>query len=221
MFKRSALLFAATTAAFASPALAGEIVYNVSDYAGGKHGLWTNTYDSKANRFYSIQNGSTFTFDTDTQTAVLLATAVNASGATANMDIQFSGFLDNLNGTGFQYKKEGGVAYDAANDTPDIDFFSAATGTITIDGTVFQLNSNPFAGSTLFQYGTGANAKVATEFGGSAWLNVQGQDRHWDINVGMAAVPEPGTWAMLIFGFLGIGGVMRSGRIRRTNVQYA
>jgi hypothetical protein len=33
-----------------------------------------------------------------------------------------------------------------------------------------------------------------------------------DINVVAAAVPEPGTWTLLITGILGLGGVMLKGR---------
>ncbi len=213
----STLALLAASTVICTSASAAEIVYNVSDFTGGKHGLWTNKSDEGADRYYSIEDGTTFTVDTDTMTAVLAGTAKNASGTIAVLDLTFGGFLENLNGTSFTYKKENGVSYNAATDSPDIDFYSTATGTITVGGNTFALNStNPFAGGHLFQIGTGANAKSVTDFGASSWLIVDGQQSHWDINVQLsAAVPEPATWAMLLFGFFAVGGMMRSQKYRQ------
>lgn len=216
----SAIAAALAIGTIAAPATAGSpIVYAVSDYTGGDHGLWVNQLSSGANRFYSFQLGSTLTVDVDNDIATLVAIAKNPAGSTANLALTFTGFSENLMGTGQTYKKESGFNWSAAVDgTNDIDFFTDATGTFDIDGTVYSLAANPFAGGHAFQYGNGANAKSATDLGGSSWLNVDGQPAHWDINFNMTAVPEPSTWAMMLLGFFAIGAGMRR---RETSVRYA
>ena len=55
--------------------------------------------------------------------------------------------------------------------------------------------------------------------GGSAWLNIEGRQAHWDLNFNLTAVPEPGTWLMMLLGFAAIGAAMRS-NTRTTRVRY-
>ena len=196
---------ACTTMALATPASAATVVYNAVDYTGGNHGLWTNNYNPNGTGVYYSFTDMIYTFDTVTMVGVLTGTATNAGGDTAAINITFSDFAET-----HKYKKENGIAYDEATDSPDIDFLTSAVGTITIDGMVFNLSQNPFAGGYAFQYGTGANAKNATDYGASAWLMTDENDRHWDLNFQLVGgVPEPTTWALLILGFAGIGGAMR------------
>lgn len=178
----SAVLIAAT------PAFASVVEYDVSDYNAGSgcsHGLWTNNaLHSDCSRKFSFQDGTTFTQDTDAGTASFTGTAINDEGQVATLDLSFDGFQDAL--TGSQTYKGGGGAYDAST----MDFYSGASGTITIDGAVYTLKpSDPLAGSTTLQIGDGANDKTSA-FGGSAWLNMLDPSgwalRHWDINFNLS-----------------------------------
>lgn len=197
---------AATSMAFgAVPAAASIIEYDVTDYNAGSscsHGLWTNSRNSGCSRNFSFQDGTTFSVDTDNGTGTFTGTAINNLGEVATLDLSLTGFSDTLPG-GNTYKA-GGLPYDPAR----IDFFTDATGTITIGGTAYSLQAgDPFAGNTLFQFGTGANDKTSA-FGGSSWLNFlnpNGYDyigkKHWDINFNLSRrteVPAPGM--LLLFG---------------------
>ncbi len=214
--KKMLALSAAAVAVVAMPASASAavLVYHATNYTSGpgKHGLWTNSLNSGPDRFYEFQNDMIFTVDTDTGTGSLTGTAINPSDAVAEINIMLGGFLETTNGSAFQYKQEGGGAYDPLTDTPDVDFFTTASGSITIDGTQFDLRSNPFANNYAFQWGQGANAKN-NDFGGSSWLLVEDSNNrslaHWDVNFNLTAVPEPATWAMMIMGFGAVGGAMR------------
>ncbi len=211
-------------AAYATPASAGIINYSASNYAGGscKHGLYTGNVGSGCTRKYSFQDGTSFSWDTDAQTASLTGTAINSAGQVATLDLSFSGFLETTEGTNIDYKA-GGLSYDPVTDSPDIDFFTSGSGTITIDGNVYTLNSNdPFAGDTALQIGTGANDKNDS-FGGSAWLNILDPNgypiRNWDINFNLdqipTDVPEPGAMGLL---GLAVGGLWFGARRRRKRV---
>jgi hypothetical protein len=200
--------------AAAAPAAAGQIVYKATDYTGGKHGLWTN--DLKANpgdQYYSFQDDVRFTLDVDNDVATLTGTAINKSGLAASMNLTFTGWLETTQGSTFSYKKEQGLAYNPLTDGPDIDFFTAGSGTIAIDGTTYNLAGSPFVSNYAFQYGVGANGKNTTDFGAASWLSIDGRQKHWDVNFAMTpAVPEPTTWAMMLLGFFGIGATMRGRR---------
>ncbi|WP_229956545.1 PEPxxWA-CTERM sorting domain-containing protein [Parasphingorhabdus litoris] len=211
----------AASALSATSVSAEVLIFNASNYTAGanKHGLWTNNTNVGADRFYAFQPGTIFTVDTDTGTGSLVGTAINGSNNVANIDLRLGGFLETTLGSAFTYKKEGGLAYDPVTDTQDVDFFTTASGTISIDGYSYMLRSNPFAGGHAFQYGIGANAKNSA-FGGSSWLLVEGENgerpRHWDVNFNLAAVPEPATWAFMIFGFGAVGGALRRKKNRQT-----
>lgn len=216
----SAIALAATSL-FATAASAEVLIFNASNYAAGnnKHGLWTNNSNNGADRFYAFQPGSIFTVDTVSGTAALTGTAINGSNNVAEINLRFGGFLETTLGSAFTYKQESGGAYDPFTDTADVDFFTTASGSIAIDGYSYMLKADPFAGGHAFQYGLGANAKNGA-FGASSWLLVEGengeQPGHWDINVNLAAVPEPATWAFMIFGFGAVGGALRRKKARQT-----
>ena len=205
-----AAVAAISLCAASAPAAAEIITFKASDYQGGQHGLYTSTLAGVVSPYFSFQDDVRFIINTDTNTATLIGTAINSASKVAVLDISLGNPLGSIDGTGYTYKAGGG-GYNAATDTPDINFYRSGSGTITVAGTVFNLQSDPFAGQTLFQYGTGANDKVATEYGGSAWLLLnQVPNDHWDINFGLAAVPEPSTWGLVIVGFGVIGGAMRA-----------
>lgn len=218
MFKGFATAAVTATALtmVAAPASASIIEYDVTDYNAGSscsHGLWTNTRNSGCSKRFSFQDGTVFSIDTDNGTGTFTGTAINNIGEVATLDFSLGGLADELP-SGNTYKA-GGLSYDPAR----IDFFTSATGSITIGGTVYDLASDPFAGETLFQFGKGANDKTGA-FGGSAWLNLlnpNGSDfvggKHWDINFNLdrrVDVPAPG---MLIL--FGLGALAVFGRRRR------
>ncbi|MEM6856527.1 MAG: PEPxxWA-CTERM sorting domain-containing protein [Pseudomonadota bacterium] len=197
----------------ASPASAATEIFDATNFnsGSGKHGLWTNgAFTPESFTFQDV----IFKVDRDNKTGSLKGTATNGS-LIAVIDITLDGFLDKLVNSGFVYKKEQGVQYSPALDDPNLDFFSNGVGTITIDGTVFNLSSDPFRGQTIFQFGKGANAKNPNELGGSAWLNIAGERKHWDLNFALSPIPEPATWLMMILGFGLIGGALRSQTARK------
>ena len=61
---------------------------------------------------------------------------------------------------------------------------------------------------------------------GTTYANCQGAANNCDANFRVtgnlvaAAVPEPGAWAMMIVGFLAVGGAMRATRARRPQLNY-
>ena len=118
----------------AAPAQADIIDYNVTNATGGScpHGLWTNTLNSGCERLYSFQDGTRFSVDTDAGTGTFTGTAINSAGTVATLNLSLSGLLDTLNGTGFDYKAGGG-AYNPNTQ----DYFTNASGTITIGGATY------------------------------------------------------------------------------------
>jgi len=194
-------------------------VYNVQSTSvvncgTAPHGLWTgqqNFSGGSCGNYYDISGVFTVNdndADTNNWTGSFNAFAINPQGTSANIQLTFSDFAETGN-----YKKEGGVSYDVGTDTPDIDFFESIAGTIEIDSVVYTVSG--FAGGYSFQWGPGANAKNAAEFGGSSWLLMAGPggslSGHWDLNLTFGEptttteVPEPGAVAMFGLGLLGLG----------------
>ncbi len=180
------------------------------------HGLWTgnqNFSGTTCGNYYDISGIFTVNdddADTTNWTGSFNAFAINPAGTTANIQLTFSDFAETGN-----YKQENGASYNAGTDTPDIDFFQGISGTIEIDSTTYTVAG--FAGGYSFQWGPGGNAKVASEFGGSSWILMQGLSGHWDLNLTFGApittteVPEPGLVAVFGIGLLGLG-LARRGR---------
>lgn len=215
-----AIAFGASTMAFSAPAAASVIDYNVADYNAGancSHGLWTNTSNTGCSRYYSFQDGTTFSVDTNAGTGSFTGTAINDLGEIATLDLSFTDLVDALpNPSVF---KAGGGAYDPAV----MDFFLGGAGTINIDGAEYTLGGDGLAGDTAVQFGFGANDKDG-DFGGSAWLNIIDPNGihlpHWDINFDLAArpgtpVPAPGGLALLALGLAGVW----AGQRRRARAQ--
>lgn len=73
----------------------------------------------------------------------------------------------------------------------------------------------------LLEFSTGNNATFdRVVFGGSATLGLGNITRQGQPPIG-APVPEPATWAMMLLGFFGIGGALRSRRNERVNYSFA
>lgn len=206
----------ASMMAIAMPAQASVIDYDVTSHNAGTsscpHGLWTNNaFHSGCSKKFDFQDGTTFSVDADAGTGSFVGTAINNLGQVAELDLTLGGLVDALSGEDY---KAGGLPYDPTT----MDFFTNASGTITVDGAVYTLAADPFAGDTTFQFGTGANDKNSA-FGGSAWLNLLNPHGyaipHWDINFNLAKrptdVPAPGGLALLALGVAGIW----AGRRRR------
>lgn len=197
----------------AVPAQAEIITYDASSTRftnGCSHGLYTG---GSCERRYSFEDGTVFSVDTDAGTGTLTGTAINTLGQVATLDLSFSGFLDTLDGSGFDYKQNGGGPY-----APSLqDYFTNGMGTITIGGQTFTLNpADPFTGNTVLQFGEGANA-LNSAFGGSAWINVldpHGAGKHWDINFNLTPTSVPAPAGLLLFG-LGLAGAISLRRRKR------
>ncbi|WP_247711106.1 PEPxxWA-CTERM sorting domain-containing protein [Qipengyuania vesicularis] len=235
VLKGAPIVAAAALAAtsVATPASAAETVYDVSDANGEVHGLWTNglfgansvdpaNYFSIASALFTLDDLGDM--DPNTFSATFAGTAVNPDGYVAVFNLALSDWHDTPDGS-FQYKTEQGANYDPTLDIPDIDFFTGGSGTIDIyddmNNLLYSLTidtSDPFRDPTAWQYGPGANAKDDEELGASAWVNTNELPQHFDFNVGLSAVPEPSTWAMLLLGFFGIGGTLRRTRREKSGV---
>lgn len=220
-------LACAGAVATAAPASAEILLYKATDISWGNHGLWTNGSNGWAQPRFSFQDDVLLTIDTDTGTGTMTGTAINSLGQVAVLDLALGGFLETTLGSNFEYKQEGGAAYNEVTDINDVDFFTELSGSITIDGTQYDMSLPPFPNaqsgkSYAFQYGLGANAKRVNDFGGSSWLLVENQAYHWDLNFNLTAVPEPGTWLLMILGFGAIGASMRSSRRKvKTRIAYS
>ncbi len=219
MLKTLAKIVLAAAATMAAPQMASAdiIEFDVSSYNQGSscaHGLYVGSIRNNCQRRFDLQDGSLFAIDTAQQTATFTGSAINSKGTVANIDLNFTDFLETTAGSGLAFKNGSGVGYNPATDTPDIDFFSGGFGTIDIGGTVFTLNqADPFRGNTLFQFGTGANDKTL-DFGGSAWINLldpYGRSLGYvDINFNLARrpgtpVPAPAGLGLMALGLAALG----------------
>lgn len=170
--------------------------YKVGNYNFGNaaHGLYTfGDYKPQA---FTIDALFTVFENNGDITATLDGTLTNVNhSGTINLD--FDDWRDNFN-----YKVEGG----ANNGGINADYFVDISGTINIDANQFSI-SNCVQCGYAFQYGLGANAKNPNEDGASAWIQHAGQTgtRHWDLNLGFTAVPEPGVLLLMSLGLIGLG----------------
>lgn len=225
-----------------SPIALADVIYDVSDTSvvncsSAPHGLWTNndTGGGSCSNYYSMQAGSTLTiFNNDPNqanwTAALSATAENPNGVIATINLNFSQFLETStfkaeSGNGSYSSNPG--AFDsvdlASASNVDIDFFKTISGTIAFsDVTNVNVSVNPISivsmvGNYSLQFGMGANAKSASEFGASAWIQTEdmtGND-HWDLNLKLAAVPAPSMLILLSIALLNLGLVRRRTKFRK------
>lgn len=185
------------------------------------HGLFISSFGSGCNQRFSLQDGALFSIDTNTQTGTFTGSAINARGQVASIDLSFSDFLETTFGSGLGFRDQSGIGFNPATDTPDIDFFSNGSGTITVDGRRFSLNPNdPFLGNSLFQFGVGGD-DTRDAFEGSAWINLI--DRYGrrignsDINLALTRrpgvpVPAPAGLGLLALGLMGLGFGLRRRR---------
>ncbi len=195
----------------------------------GPHGLWTN--GAPTPNEFSVQFG-TFTTSYDTvnsnnNTAVLDFTAKNSANNYAVVKLSLSGWLDSIAQS--RYKKESGAAWSSTLGSVQDYFETIVSGSVTFYNNQADLNgNNPLetvnigaldATYNTFQFGIGANAKNATELGGSAWIKETssgitttafGNTSHWDLNLGFqllsttTVVPEPTSFVLFSTGLLAL-----------------
>jgi PEP-CTERM motif len=122
--------------------------------------------------------------------------------------------------SGFEYKLDGNTVAGAT--ATNVTFFDAA------NGGMFDLTVN---GKVLTFYGAGSPAPAAYDIGSTGTINGFGNyfpvvfaldsfiDGSKDVGLGLitvksikAAVPEPGTWGMMLLGFGLVGMAMRRGQ---------
>ncbi|MFT5900374.1 MAG: hypothetical protein ACI97K_003045 [Glaciecola sp.] len=147
-------------------------------------------------------------------TAVLNATAKNQAGETATINITFGGFAQTYG----NIKNGGTPNYDAINNAWDFytvvnsEVISFSTSMSDVFTTLlFGQSASTGAASgnkRVFQLGDGANDK-SSGFGASAWVDVYDangalRNGHWDLNMSLTAVPEPGAIAVLGLGLIGL-----------------
>lgn len=184
--------------------------------APGGYGFYTGgTFENNAWIFQDDPKGGTFVWDTLAGTATFSAEVVNGLGRTGVLDLQFSGILQSLEGTGLAYWQGRGGPEDPENQV----YFTQASGTFDHESFAqpfFVDVNDPLAGNTVVQFGEGA-----AFYGGdgiSAWLQfidpatgkVQSK---WDIAAPLKRghkyhkhkptdVPEPGPIVILAFAAL-------------------
>jgi hypothetical protein len=103
---------------------------------------------------------------------------------------------------------------------------NSAVGSLTLS--VFDLNNNLLA-SALNGLPNGANGRTTFEISRAsadiAFFSISGGDtfgvNEIRIETPLGAVPEPATWAFMIFGFGAIGGALRRNRKANVKVSYA
>lgn len=223
------ILFAVGTTLSAAN-YAGLMSYQATNFHGGNggHVLWTNQdyadnkFSANSDLFLTVDDKETTGLGDDT--ARLLGSA-SSSGKTAFIDLEFSGRMSSMN-LPYQYKQEGGLAY--ADLDPSAEFWTAIMGTITIGSDIYTIDH--FVGNYTFQFGVGANAKNGYELGATAWIQDRDQNcqpllpavnegqsflladtqescmdsHHWDLNMALVSVPEPGSMALILAGLAGL-----------------
>jgi hypothetical protein len=187
--------------------------YDVTDFNGGNgaHGLSTGS--SFSNNQFGIDFGKFTILDNNgTLSATFKAEATNSHGFKAVIDLDLSEFEELTSNV--QYKVENGKQESAIVENlsdlaselnEDVDYFQVLSGTIEVfdAANISQgiRNMMNCCEPIVFQFGNGANAKNATEFGGSAWINTtQTNVGHWDINVAFnptQSVSAPATFALV------------------------
>ncbi len=96
-------------------------------------------------------------------------------------------------------------------------FFSNGTDTFTID--IFEMNGRESGGLTNIPIMAGVLNTLTVNYTSRGNGSYGGQLSFVPDQV--AAIPEPGTWALMMLGFAGIGMVMRRRRKDQVRVKYA
>lgn len=221
------LAASAAAFSFAMPAAAAETLQVVSGTTSPR-GVTVSFFDPI---------GQTFTAFTDTLTSVGFEfTTLNTTAANSNLTLSiYAG--ETLSGTAlFTATFVLPASLDTRDERAWVDI--AIPGLAVTDGASYSLVLTATSTRAALLTGPGYNSSTAQFTGGDAYsggrlisatttyANCSGAANNCDANFRVtgenlvAAVPEPGSWAMMIVGFLAIGGVLRGSRTRRPRLNY-
>lgn len=221
------LAASAAALAFAMPATAAETLQVVSGTTSPR-GVTISFFDPI---------GQTFTAFTDTLTSVGFEfTTFNTGAPNTNLTLSiYAG--EALSGTSlFNANFLLPATLDNRDERAWVDVAVPALGLVR--GQTYSLILRASSDRAALLTGPGYNSSTGQFFGGDAYAggklisavntyaNCAGASNNCDANFRVtgenlvAAVPEPGTWAMMIVGFLAVGGAMRGARARRPQLNY-
>ncbi len=182
------------------------------DCGGASHGFWSGSMQrgGSCGAYYDFQPGSTLTVDTDKGKAVLMGTAINPRGFAVAIKFTWKKLTNFDNWSGMVKNGGGG-------DPSDWLFFAKGKGKIKFyrpNGKKFGKAKVKVVEGTGLQLGYGANDKT-TAFGASSWITYKFKPKrgrktsdrfgsHWDFNMNLKKVPEPGSMAILAIGLSGL-----------------
>ncbi|WP_235913335.1 PEPxxWA-CTERM sorting domain-containing protein [Croceibacterium salegens] len=165
---------------------------------------------------------------------------VSGNGLSANGSVTTDGTIGALttsNITDWFFDLDDGFSTFSLNGPSNSTFLTSSGLSATASGLFFDfggsgyaLFQNPyissginfvcFTGSQLCGGGTNRVSVSVNNFGAGFTLGRGGLQQIGSATIG--AVPEPATWALLLLGFMGIGGALRSAkRKQRVSVSYA
>ncbi len=160
----------------------------------------TNVYGINVSNFTATIDGYVFALDTNPSTPPVLIIGrafvfFDARGQQQALIQQF--IFPGLGGSGLPFSFAGG----AAGSTLDLTSYFSFGETLPPDPSIAALRDPATANFSRFGYAAAGDQRGQFGFASG--------DADAVFVPGLAAVPEPGTWAMLILGFAVIGGAMR------------
>lgn len=214
-------------AAVAVPASATIVLVDASDIQGDNV-LFNAGVQTGTEVFGATQAGTVVEF---TGSTVGGGTTIRANGGQASVEGALDGATNNPNDTlALSSLNFGLIGGNTFNDLEFNVFGGGATSATFLltdnEGTVFDFTRALGSGSNFFGFQGIDGQSIASAsltFNGTGIGDVR-QIRLNEVSAGPGAVPEPATWAMMLFGFGAVGFGMRRRRSKesgQTRVRYA